>query len=92
MKIDNAIDITKLIYPSDVLDQRIQEQMLPEATLSAIEEVYMAAGLEKNCFCVFKVSYSDGINRIYFDYPTDMDDNKALEFSQKVFKCIQIAR
>jgi len=77
MKIENAIDLTR---------QLAHKVVLTEVNLAELEEKFIAAGLDKYCFCIFKVTFSDGPVQIWFDYPTDMDDEQALAFSQQVLE------
>jgi hypothetical protein len=65
MQIKGAIDITELT--------------LLRCT-STIEAGLISSGLTRNSFCVFKVLFSDDSFRLYFDYPTDMDDESAYDF------------
>lgn len=65
MDIKGAIDITKLT--------------LLRYT-STIEAGLISSGLTRNSFCVFEVRYSDDSFTLYFQYPTDMNDESAYQF------------
>jgi len=75
MKIEGVVNITK---------QLAHKETLMDVNLAQLEEKFMAAGLERNCFCIFRVAFSDNSGSIYFDYPTDMEEDAALAFAIKV--------
>lgn len=74
MNISQAVDITHLT----TVALQVRANVIP---LSLLEEVMVKAGLEEGSFGIFRVTYADDISEVYFHYPTDMDEQKALEFA-----------
>ena len=74
MNIEQAVDISCIASTALKVSASV-------APLELLEEVMVKAGLEEGSFGIFRVTYADGISEVYFHYPTDMDEQKALEFA-----------
>lgn len=83
MKIVNAINITHLVYPkTNPIDKPVY------ITLSQIEEKFVNDDIgdetPEGSFGVFKIEYADGMQEIWFDYPTDLNEDEALELATRI--------
>jgi hypothetical protein len=74
MNIEQAVDISYIASTALKVSASV-------APLELLEEVMVKAGLEEGSFGIFRVTYADDISEVYFHYPTDMDEQKALEFA-----------
>lgn len=74
MQIEHAIEISGLVCGK-------YQTKSNNINLASIEELFTEAGLEEGSFGIFRVTYADDISEVYFHYPTDMDEQKALEFA-----------
>lgn len=74
MNIEQAVDISCIASTALKVSASV-------APLELLEEVMVKAGLEEGSFGIFRVTYADDISEVYFHYPTDMDEQKALEFA-----------
>lgn len=70
MEILKAIDVTYL--------------NIPKLTLEQLEEKFIQSGLDEGSFCFFKIEFSDGIQQVWFDYPTDLNKDEALELANRI--------